>query len=136
MSIFLIVIAIIVYINIGSAVGLKAFEKLEQNPRHEDYFDREWLSVIYGIFWPVIAAVLLCTLSIRLPRHIEKWREEKKAKALPPAKSDPISGARELRLLQEKKAELESALLKVGEDIRDKQGDSEVDKVINLPKRF
>lgn len=61
---------------------------------------------------------------------------EEKAKAPSPPESNPIKEARELLLLQEKKAQMESDLYKLDEEIRRKRADPQVAKAVKLLNRF
>ena len=111
----IVILSVVVYANIGFVVGLhihKTVATLEDSPA----------SLMGAIFWPV----LLGYLKNQRKKELEAKRA---AKALPPAESDPFKKAGELRLLQEKKAELD-------EEIRQLEADPDVQKMLNFPKRF
>lgn len=132
--IVLLVLGSIIYANLGYVTGKNIAKKLL--PRAGNDCDKQFavlVSIFGGAIWPIF-------IFSGLEKSAKELPPAKQVEALPPstdeAQDSAVDVAEKLNALQEKRAELEGKISDLGQQIDELKKDSEVNKVLEFPKRL
>ncbi len=130
----LIVLGVVVYTNIGLAIGLHIHKKPKCNLSDSP-------APLVGVIWPVLLGggptiLILKYLKARREKNAKALEAKEATKALPPPSNDPVSEARELTGLQEKVERMKRELEELSEEIGRRKADPQVVKAAKLLNRF